>query len=583
MKDACCVETETESTYARGWTPQDIDMKDPKVDVEVLDTTLRDGAQTSGVSFTLQEKLSITKKLDELGVSYVEGGWPGSNPKDVSYFKEAKRLPLENTEVVAFGSTKRSGVSCKNDSNLRSLLESEVRTAVIFGKSWTLHVKEVLKISPEENLDCVRETIEHLRDHGIETIFDAEHFFDGYKSDKEYALSVLKAAEKGGAKVLVLADTNGGTLCHELVDIVRDVKKSVTKPLGIHAHNDSGLAVANTLMAVMEGVKHVQVTANGLGERCGNADLMQVVPALELKLRLKALKGPDESRLKLLVGFSKYIYDILNMPPDPYQPYVGSKAFAHKGGVHVDAVLKTRSSYEHIDPALVGNRRELLVSELAGRAAVMNEALKLGMELEKQSETVSKTLEEVKALESRGNLLESADATIHMILYRNLGIKTSFFEVPHWMVMSRKHESLQTEGQVVVRSGGDVLYARAEGVGPVHAVDLSLRKALLTRFPTLGDVVLSNYKVTVVEGVKGTASFVRVLIEFSDGNKRWATTYTSDNILEASAQALIEGYNYKLLSDSLNHGEKGRPGVGILTPEHDQSSKHEEMGRTERV
>lgn len=526
-------------------------MQEQTVDVEVLDTTLRDGAQTSGVSFTLQEKLGITSKLDELGVSFVEGGWPGSNPKDVSYFKEVKRLELKNSEVVAFGSTMRPGVACERDSNLQALLDSGVKTAAIFGKSWTLHVTEVIKVTTEENLDCVHDTVKYLHDNGLQVIFDAEHFFDGYKDNHDYALAVLRAAKKGGAKVLVLADTNGGTLTHDVATTFKHVRESIYGPLGVHAHNDSGLAVANTLTAVLGGATHVQVTANGLGERCGNADLLQVVPALEVKMGLKALKGRRGENLKLLSSFAGYVYDLLNTPPDPHQPYVGPKAFAHKGGIHVDAVLKDTRTYEHIDPSLVGNRRELLVSELAGRAAVTNEALKLGLKLRKQSETVSETLEQIKEMESKGYFLESAEASIHMLLYKNLGVKTAFFEMLHWMVLTRKHEGLVTECQLIVKSGGEILYAEASGVGPVHALDMALRKALLSKFPTLKKVKLTNYKVTVVEEGRGTASRVRVLIEFNDGKARWSTTSTSENILEASAQALAEGYNYRLLMDGL--------------------------------
>ncbi len=531
-------------------------MKDKEVDVEILDTTLRDGAQTSGVSFSLQDKLSIAQKLDELGVSFIEGGWPGSNPKDIEFFKAAKGLGLQNAEIVAFGSTKRKGIPSDKDANLRSLLEADVKTVVIFGKTWRLHATQVLRISPEDNLNLIYETIKYLRAHGIEVIFDAEHFFDGYKDDREYAIQVLKTAEEAGARTLVLADTNGGTLTHELDKIIRDVKLHITKPFGIHAHNDSGLAVANSIMAVVDGATHVQGTINGLGERCGNADLIQVIPALEIKMGLKAVKAPREKALRLLTPISRYVYELLNWSPDPYQPYVGSKAFAHKGGVHVDAVLKVPRAYEHIDPSLVGNKRTLLVSELAGRAAVINEALKLGLKLEKQSEAVSKTLEEIKMLEAHGYSLENADASIHMILFRNLGVKTNYFEILYWMAMARKdQEAIEAEGQVIVRSDGEISYAKAQGVGPVHALDQALRKAILKKFPTLKEVELLNYKVTVVDSGRGTASIVRVFIEFGDGKRRWATTSASDNILEASAAALQEGYNYKLLMDDLRNGK----------------------------
>jgi 2-isopropylmalate synthase len=526
------------------------------VEVEVLDTTLRDGAQTSGISYSLQDKLSITKKLDDLGVSYIEGGWPGSNPKDIRYFKEVKKVKLRNSEVVAFGSTRKGGISCDEDVNLNALLDSDVKTGVIFGKSWRLHVSKVLKISDEENIRCISESITFLRDHGLEVIFDAEHFFDGYKDDRAYAIKVLKTARDSGAKVVVLADTNGGTLTHEVASIVRDVRRSLRGPLGIHTHNDSGVAVANTLTAVEAGARHVQGTINGLGERCGNADLVQIIPGLEIKLGLKALKGRDGDGLKSLSAFSTYVCDLLNIPLNPYRPYVGAKAFAHKGGVHVDAVMKDSRAYEHIDPSLVGNRRELLVSELAGRAAVINQALKLGLKLEKQHDAVAKTLDEIKARESKGQFLESADASVHMMLFRNLGIETSFFELLYWMAMANKHNIDRTEGQVIVKTEGGTSHGQGTGNGPVHALDVAMRSALLNKFPALRDTVLTNYKVTVVDGGRGTASSVRVLIEFGDGKKRWATTSVSENILEASAQALAEGYNYSLLSERMKDGEQ---------------------------
>ncbi len=531
-------------------------MRGRTVDIEVLDTTLRDGAQTSGVTFTLQEKLNIAKKLDELGVSYIEGGWPGSNPKDISFFKEAKKLELENSEVVAFGSTKRSDMESEEDPNVRALVDSDVDTAVVFGKSWKLHVTDVLKTTVEKNLECVSETVRYLRGQGMQVIFDAEHFFDGYKDSREHAMNVVKAAEEAGARTVVLCDTNGGTLTHELSAIVTDVRAHAGAPLGIHTHNDSGLATANTLVAVVNGARHVQGTMNGLGERCGNADLVEIVPSLELKLGLTSLKSGGEEGLKLLSATSSYVYDLLNIAPDPSHPYVGARAFAHKGGVHVDAVMKNSRAYEHIDPSRIGNSRRLLVSELAGKAAVINEALKLGLKFEKQNQVVVKTLEEVKKLESRGHFLESADASIHMMLYRNMGVKTDFFELLHWTAMARKHENVITEGQVIVRSGPDVSYAEASGVGPVHAMDLALRKALVGKFPVLSNTVLSNYKVTVVDGERGTASMVRVFIEFSDDGRRWGTTSASENILEASAQALVDGYNYRLLLEEAGRAKE---------------------------
>lgn len=530
-------------------------MLEDGLDVEVLDTTLRDGAQTSGVSFTLQEKLMITEKLDELGVSYIEGGWPASNPKDLEYFKRVKELSLENSEIAVFGSTRKRDVSPKDDENLNSLISADVRIAVIFGKSWRLHVRNVLRASEDENLEMIRDSIEYLRAHGVRVFFDAEHFFDGYKDDPDYALEVVKTAWEAGAERVVLADTNGGTMVHELQSIVREVRKRISAPLGIHTHNDSGMAVANTIVAVVEGVVHVQGTINGIGERCGNADLVQILPALQLKLGLRALKSkkPPHEQLKGLTKLSRYVYQVLNMQENPYQPYVGSKAFAHKGGVHVDAVMKIPRAYEHIDPELVGNKRQLVVSELAGRAAVLNQALSLGLKLEKQSEAVKKTLEEVKALEAQGYLLDGSNATVNLILLRNLGINPKHLDIVYWGVAVAREESgsIESVGDVIVRAGSEVRHGRGRGVGPVHALDNALRAAVGKLLPEILKVSLVNYKVSVVDSVEGTASKVRVVIEFTDGVDRWSTTSLSRNILEASINALIDGYNYKLVLDKL--------------------------------
>ncbi len=521
------------------------------LDVEVLDTTLRDGAQASGVSFTLQDKLSITEKLDELGISYIEGGWPGSNPKDLEYFSKVKELGLSRSEVVAFGSTKRRGIRAEDDQNLRAILGADVRTAVIVGKSWTLHVRKVLGAALEENLEMVADSIEYLRAHGLRVIFDAEHFFDGYKEDPDYALKVLRAAEEAGAERLVLADTNGGSLPHEVARIVGEVRRQVHAPLGIHAHNDSGNAVANTIMAVVEGARHVQGTVNGIGERCGNADLVQVLPALVLKMGLRALRtdAPREEQLRGLTALSRHVYKLLNMPENPYQPYVGSRAFSHKGGIHIDAILKEPRSYEHLDPELVGNYRRIAISELSGRAALLNEAKKLGLEVDKDDPALARALEEIKRLEAEGYSLEDSDATIGLILMRNMGLKTDLLDVVYWSVDVSREESGEVESiaDVIVKFGDQVRHGRGRGVGPVHALDSSMRSAAGRLAEELSKVTLVNYKVSVVDSVEGTASKVRVYVEFSDGRRRWATTALSRNIVEASLNALVDGYNYILL------------------------------------
>jgi len=518
--------------------------------VEILDTTLRDGSQMAGVSFTLEDKLEIVKKLDEIGIDIIEGGWPSSNPKDMEFFKAVKKLNLEYSKIAAFGSTKKKGYEV--DKNLETLLDADTKYVVIFGKSWLLHVKEVLKVTPEENISLIGESIDYLISHGREVIYDAEHFFDGYKDDPEYAIKTIKTAEEAGAKVITLADTNGGTLPFEIEKIVSEVRKKINAPLGIHAHNDAGNAVANSLIAVNAGAIHVQGTINGLGERCGNADLIQVIPSLALKMNKKVLKSPAE--LKKLRDVSVYIYSILNMPPNPYQPYVGKYAFTHKGGVHVDAMLKNPRTYEHINPEAVGNERNFLVSEQSGRASILNYAEELGLKLSKEHPGVITTLNKVKEIEKYGSI-EGADATVKLWLLKNLGIYSDKFNILYWMASTREvNGKIEAEGEIIVRVKDEVYYEREAGVGPVHAIDKALKKALTKVFPQLSDVILENYKVTVTEGdKKGTASYVRVFIQFSDGKSTWATAHVSDNILVASLQALSDGYSYKLALNELRN------------------------------
>ncbi|MCP8306461.1 MAG: citramalate synthase [archaeon] len=523
----------------------------------MLDTTLRDGAQTYGVGFSLQDKLSIAQRLDELGVKYIEGGWPGSNPKDVEFFRTIKKIPLKNSEVVAFGSTRRKGLSPSEDVKLTSLLNTGVNTVVIFGKSWDLHVAEVLQTTLDENLEIVRDSIEYLKNHDLNVIFDAEHFFDGFKGNHEYALRVVKTAEEAGAEVIVLCDTNGGTLTPDVQHIVEKVKAELKAPLGIHCHNDSGLATANAVIAISAGVRHIQCTINGLGERCGNTDLCQILPILHFKMGLRALYNdkPIDEQLKNLSTLSKYVYDLTNLPPDPYQPYVGKNAFAHKGGVHIDAILKQPKAYEHIDPILVGNRRELSISELSGRASVANMAQGLGLKLDKRSDVVDKVLEEIKSMEAQGYRVEDADATVHLILLRAMGYELYPFKVQRWSVSTIKNGVNFTSGEIMVKVGDEVLHEVSVGVGPVHALDQALRKALLKRFPQLKNVTLLNYKVTVVDSGSGTASTVRTFIEFKDHDLQWATTALSENIIEASATALIDGYAYRLILDEVRESK----------------------------
>ncbi|MEM0097505.1 MAG: citramalate synthase [Conexivisphaerales archaeon] len=514
--------------------------------VEILDTTLRDGSQMAGVNFTLEDKLDITEKLDSIGIDFIEGGWPGSNPKDINYFKEVKRISLKHSKITAFGSTKRKPGS--EDRNLETIIQADTKYATLFGKTWKLHVKEVLKLTPEENLSLIGESVDYLKSHGIEVIYDAEHFFDGYRDDPDYALSTLQAAS--GAYVIALADTNGGTLTHVLSDIVKEVKRKFPFRIGIHAHNDSGVAVANSLIAVEQGATHVQGTINGLGERCGNADLVQVIPGLELKMGLRALN--DKSGLRALKDISSYVYGILNMHENPYQPYVGRYAFTHKGGVHIDAMIKDARTYEHIDPEKVGNVRNYVVSELSGRAALLKYSQELGIKLEKDHPAVIKSLSEIKELEAYG-IVENSDATVKLIILKNLGIYADKFNVLYWMANARDTNGrIESEGEVIVRVGNDIHYEREYGVGPVHALDNALRKVIVRVFEILKTAELLNYKVSVTEGdSKGTASYVRVFIEFGDQKLHWSTTGVSKNILEASVKALTDGYNYRLALDDL--------------------------------
>ena len=516
--------------------------------VDILDTTLRDGAQTRGVSFSMQDKVSIAQRLDDIGVSYIEGGWPGSNPKDQEFFSEIKNYSMKHSEIVAFGSTRKKGISVKDDAILNLLVKSEVKTAVIFGKSWTLHVDKVFHTTLDENLKMIEDTVRYLKDNGMHVLYDAEHFFDGYKEDPKYALNTLKAAEMGGASSLILCDTNGGSLPLEVGSIIRSAKKSMKIPFGIHTHNDGGCAVANTLVAIAEGGTQFHGTVNGLGERCGNVDILQVIPALERKMGMKCLKGSADN-LHGLTALSKYVYELANLTPSESQPYVGRNAFSHKGGVHIDAMLKTPRTYEHIDPDIVGNNRELMVSELSGKSGILSKAAEIGLTLDKKSPAVDKILAEVKMLEAKGHHLENATASLHLIIMKHLDLDIQPFEVTNWTSTTNLDSGAMSSAEVDVKVGTKKYHETGEGVGPVHALDLALRRALLKSFPDLKTTKLLNYKVTVVDSGTGTASEVRVFIEFSQENTLWATTALSENILEASCRALIDGYTYRLVAD----------------------------------
>jgi len=506
--------------------------------VEVLDTTLRDGSQTANIGFTLKDKIRIALELDELGIDYIEGGWPGSNPKDKEFFSKIKEISLSRSKVAAFGSTRRKGVNSKEDVSLNSILDSDVDVAVLFGKSWDLHVKEVIRSSLEENIEIVYDSISYLKQHGLKVIFDAEHFYQGYKDNQDYALAVLKAAESSGADVIVLADTNGGTTPNDVFQITKKVREAISTKLGVHMHNDIGCAVANSLLALTAGASHVQGTINGLGERTGNADLIQILPTVYYKLGMNVLKG--EESMKKLKQVSKLVYELAGINPNPYQPYVGDNAFTHKAGVHVDAVMKVPRAYEHLDPNLVGNKRKFVISELSGTSNLISYLENIGIKIDKKDPRLKRALELIKEKENIGYSFDVAPASALLIVLKALNLYHPFVKVEYWKAIGESNgESI---GVVKVNSNLEV----AEGVGPVHALDRALRSALTKVYPEVASIKLTDYRVILPGEVKNTESLVRVTIEFSDGVAVWKTEGVSTNVIEASVIALIDGLDYYL-------------------------------------
>lgn len=525
--------------------------------VEIYDTTLRDGAQAEEVNFSVEDKIRIALKLDELKIDYIEGGWPGSNPKDSAFFKEIKDYQLKHSKIVAFGSTHHPRKTPETDEIFQSLLQAKTEVVTIFGKTWTIHVKEALKTTLEHNLEIIENSVRYLKERVGKVFYDAEHFFDGFKEDPEYALETLKRALRAGADCLVLCDTNGGTLPHEIAEIIKRVKEVLGDevPLGIHAHNDSDCAVANSLVAVQLGVIQVQGTINGIGERCGNANLCSVIPNLVLKM------GYDLSCkdvLFKLTEVSRFVFEIANLPHPSRLPYVGRSAFAHKGGVHVSAVLKSPRTYEHIDPALVGNVRRVLVSELSGKSNILYKAKELGIELDSESALVNKIVEEIKKLEAEGYEFEAAEASLELLIYKLMGEPKQYFELLSYKVIDHKQQDFsQAEATVLVRvppGVGEVEHTAALGNGPVNALDNALRKALVRFYPQIKEMELEDYKVRVLPGLPGTASKVRVFILSKSKDKKWGTVGVSTDILEASCQALIDSYTYKLFLDKKRRG-----------------------------
>ncbi|MBX7246272.1 MAG: citramalate synthase [Candidatus Sumerlaeaceae bacterium] len=517
-----------------------------KKDVLIYDTTLRDGEQGEFVAYSLEDKVRIALRLDEFGVDYIEGGWPGSNPKAMHFFARMKTEKLKNARLAAFGSTRRKNVKASEDSQILTLIEAETPVVTIFGKTWDLHVREALRVSEQENLDMIGDSVSYLKSRGREVVYDAEHFFDGFKANPEYALKTLQAAADAGASCLCLCDTNGGTMPTEIPAILARVKAAVKTSIGIHTHNDAGMGVANTIVAVNEGAVHVQGTMNGYGERCGNADLIQVIPNLELKYRKRCL--PD-GKLGELTSLSHFIAEVANISPDPRQPYVGQTVFAHKGGIHVSAVRRNPITYEHIPPETVGNVRRVLVSELSGQSNVHSKSEELGIDLSTASDETKGVLKQIKEMESRGYQFEGAEASFELLLKKALGKHRSFFELKGFRVSTSKHGEEPCGAEAVVRLAvkGEDRHCVADGDGPVNALDRALRKALVEDYPELKQVRLTDFKVRVLNARSGTAAMVRVLIESSDGDKTWTTVGVSENIIEACWAALVDSIDYQLL------------------------------------
>ncbi len=518
--------------------------------VELYDTTLRDGAQSEGISFSVVDKLHVAKKLDDLGLHYIEGGWPGSNPKDAEFYQRARDLKLKNAQIVAFGSTRRANIKAEDDNNLVMLVDAGVKYTCLVAKSSDLHVSRVLRTTREENLAMIADSIRYLKAKGIDVFFDAEHFFDGYKSDAGYALKTLEVAAEAGAICLVLCDTNGGMLPDEITEMTKAALK-IGAPLGIHCHNDAGLALANTLAAVKAGAVHVQGTINGYGERTGNTDLCAVIPSLKLKMGIDCV---TDEQLALLSEVSHSISEIANLVPDPYAPYVGTSAFSHKAGYHMDGIMKWPGAYQHIEPEKVGNQLRTVVSDQSGKRNIVYKAKELGIDLSQDTKATQDLLKHIKDLESRGFQYDNAEASFELLLNRAQPGYEKPFELVDFMVVvesrrrpsTRKLDGMLSEAMVKVKINGEIYHTAAEGDGPVNALDRALRKSLVQYYPSVEQVKLVDYKVRILEESTGTESQVRVLIESSDGNNEWRTVGGSTNIIEASWLALADSLEYWL-------------------------------------
>ncbi|OGN89813.1 MAG: citramalate synthase [Chloroflexi bacterium RBG_13_48_10] len=513
--------------------------------IEIFDTTLRDGTQGEGINLSIHDKLLVTQKLDEFGIDVIEGGWPGSNPRDEAYFEQVKELTLRHAQICAFGSTARFPDQVKTDPNILALLKSDTPVVSIFGKTWRFHSKVGLRLSDSENEDLIYNSVLFLKENKRKVVFDAEHFFDGYKEDPEFALKMLKAAEKAGADVLVLCDTNGGSLPHEVQRIVTEVKAQLIVPLGIHAHNDGDSAVANSLLAIASGAVHVQGTINGVGERCGNANLCSILPNLALKM-----KNLNNSLINLdhLTSLSHFVYEVMNLVPNTRDPFVGKSAFTHKGGIHVSSILKDNRMYEHIQPKEVGNRQHVIISDLSGQSNIRYKAQELGIDLPPGKEFSAQLVKHVKSLEYEGFQFDGAEASFELLLLSELKEYEPFFKVTYAKsnVFFNEHTHKYAEAVLKVKVGEEVEHTAADGNGPVNALDQALRKALIRFYPEIKEIQLVDYKVRVLGEKNGTAAQVRVLVESSDGQSSWSTVGVSHDIIEASLQALSDSLNYKI-------------------------------------
>jgi 2-isopropylmalate synthase len=513
--------------------------------IQMYDTTLRDGAQTVGISFSVKDKIAITRELDRIGIDYVEGGWPGANPKDSIYFEEIKKVKLAHAKIAAFSSTRRPKVSFEDDAILQAIASCGADVLTIFGKTWDLHAKTALGITNEENIEVIYSTVAYLKEKGSTVFFDGEHFFDGYKADQDFAIKCLQAAEKAGADQIILCDTNGGTLPHEVEAITKHVVSAVKVPIGIHSHNDGGVAVANSLAALLGGAVSVQGTINGYGERCGNADLCSVIPNAVLKMGYECTSGKN---MKLLTEVSRYVSESANLTHNERAPFVGHNAFAHKGGIHVSAINKDSRTYEHIQPELVGNIRRVTISDQSGKSNILFKAEEFGINLSKNNDAVTAILSKIKGLEDKGFQFEGAEGSLELIMREALGQYRPFFNLKGFRVISEKKEDSEVtcEASIKVEVNGITSHTAANGKGPVGALDAALRKALEVFYPEIKEVHLTDYKVRVLDEKAGTGAPVRVLMSQKNSEREWGTVGVSENIIEASWQAMVDSIEYML-------------------------------------